>query len=384
MAEATAIAADSAGPLARPTAAGYTARIRGLLLAPTAEWTAIAAERPTQRQLFLRWALPLTLVFFLAPQLGAIAFPTQIDGRPVAPSLARALYTTLVGTAFMAGGVWALAWIVDYFAQGFGGKRDPAQAMKLAVYSGTGLWLSGLIGLAPPLLLLGAVGIVSIYTLYRGLPVLMGAPQDKALPYTASVVGAAATIAVVLMALSNCMAMFADAPPPAKAPREIGASAPAKAIAIDPAAPIDADKLRRLAPDAMPGGWVRTALTRNAGGALGFTGPTVEATFENGARRIVLRAIDLGQGGAAAPSAALRATRPVQDDPRALVRHEAGVSGYVFEETDRVSGATRLLAVYGERIALALEGSGGVTVGQLREALALIDSIRVEQIAKGL
>jgi hypothetical protein len=142
MAHATDFTPGSAGPVARPSAAGYYARARGLLLTPTAEWTAIAAERPTLRQLFMRWALPLTLLFFLAPQLGAIAFPAQIDGRAVAPSLASALYTAIVGTALMLGGVWALAWIVDYFAQAFGGRRNPEQALKLAVYSGTGLWLS--------------------------------------------------------------------------------------------------------------------------------------------------------------------------------------------------------------------------------------------------
>jgi len=383
MSQAPSETAPDAGPVADPTAARYYSRARGLLLAPTAEWSAIAAERPTIRQLFLRWVLPLTLLFFLAPQLGAIAFPATIDGKAVAPSLASALYTTLVGTAFMVAGVWALAWIVDYFAPGFGARRDPAQALKLAAYSCTGLWLSGLIGLAPPLILLGALGVVSIYTLYRGLPVLMHAPPDKALPYAAAVVGAAATMAVVLMALSSCFAMFADAPPPPKTKAPIVAPATPTA-AIDPAAPLEIDKLRRLAPDAMPGGWVRTGVTRNAGGALGFTGPTSEATYENGPRRIVLRAIDLGVGGGVAPNAALLATRPARDDPRALVVHSEEAGRYTFEETDRTAGATQLLVVVGERIALALEGHGGVTAAQLREALALIDMVRVEQIAKGL
>lgn len=376
MAHATDVSPGSAGPVARPSAAGYYARIRGLLLTPTAEWAEIAAERPTLRQLFMRWALPLTLVFFLAPQLGAIAFPAQIDGRAVAPSLASALYTAFVGTVLMLGTVWALAWLIDYFAQAFGGKRNPEQAMKLAVYSGTGLWLSGLVGLAPPLVLLGAFGVVSIYTLYRGLPVLMQTPQDKTLPYAASVVGAAAVMAVVLMALSSCMTIFADAPR-AKPAAAIAATAQTPTVQRDRAAGIEGDKLRRLMPDAMPGGWVRTGLTRNAGGALGFTGPTVEASYENGGRRLVLRAIDLSPAGAEAPLAALLATRPAQDDLRILVRHDAGG----FTEIDRTGGSARRLIVVGDRVALYAEGT---SLADLDAALALIDMVRVEQIARGL
>lgn len=372
-----------AGPLAQPTAAGYYARMRGLLLTPAAEWTAIAGEQPTTQQIFMRWVLPLTLLFFLAPQLGAIAFPAQIDGKPVSPSLASALYTTVVGTMLMVAGVWALAWLIDYFAPGFGARRDPAQAIKLAAYSGTGLWLSGLIGLAPPLILLGAVGIVSIFTLYRGLPVMMQSPPDKTLPYAAAVIGAAATMAVVLMALANCMTMFAGTPPPPKPVAPIVAPTTAPRAPANPAASLDTDKLRRLAPDAMPGGWVRTGVTRNVGGTLGFTGPTVETTYENGARRIVLRAIDLGAGGGAAPTAVLRATRPARDDPRALVRHGEDGDRYVFSETDRVSGETKLLTVVDGRIGLALEGRG-VAMAELEQTLAMIDMVRVKQIANGL
>jgi hypothetical protein len=331
--------------------------------------------------------LPLTVFFFLGQQLGSIAFPRMIDGAAVAPSLARALYTVIIGTALMTGGVWVLAQVIDYCAKTFEGKPDPAQAMKLAAYSGTGLWvIAGLFGLAPPLSLLAALGIVSIFTLYRGLPVLMRAPADKALPYAASVIAVAAVMAVVLMALSQCAAMVGGSSV-RRAPVAVGApAAPAPPVAakVDPDADIDVEKMRRLLPDAIPGGWVRASLTRNNGGTLGFTGPTVEGVYENGAQRIVLRVIDLGRGRAQGAIDAARATLPAFASDRGVISHGEQQGRYVFTQEDRDTGVVRWLTVAGDRLAVAAEGSGGVTQAQLAEALALIDMVRVEQIAKGL
>lgn len=370
-----------AGPLTRPDVRTYYARVRELLLAPTAAWERIRDERPTTQQLFLLWVLPFSAFFFIAPQVGSIAFPAMEEGARLAPSLARALYTIIVGAALMVAGVWALARIIDAFAKPFGGKPDPAQAMKLAAYSGTGLWVvSGVFGLAPPVALLGALGLVAIYTLWSGLPVLMQAPRDKATPYAASVIAAAAVLAVVLMALSQCAAMMGGPRPRPvmKAAAVAPVVAPAPVKAFDPAAPLDAEKMRRLLPDAIPGGWVRAGLTRNNGGALGFTGPTMEAVYEKTGRRLVVRVIDLGRAGAEAPIASLRATTPAD----AEVTHAETEGRYVFTQASQ--GVARWLTVVDNRIALAVEGSGGVTQAEIAEALAMIDMVRVSQIARGL
>ena len=387
MSETPPDAPGEAGPLSHPTARTHYLRARGLLLAPTPEWGVIADEKPSIQQLFLYWVLPLSAFFFLAPQLGSIAFPQEINGVAAAPSVVRALYTVLVGTAFMCGGVWLLAWAIDYFAVTFGGRRDAAQAMKLAVYSGTGLWLSGVFGLAPPLVLASAVGVVSFYTLYRGLPVMMGAPEDKTLPYAASVIATAAVIGVVLMTLSSCMSIvgggsaLSERRTAPSAP--VAAAAPQKVTPADPATALDPDKLRRLIPDAIPGGWVRAEITRNAGGVMGFTGPTVEGVFENGGQRIRIQVIDLGQGRAPAAIQSLRVTRPAREDEKGSIRHSDG-ERYSYEEIDRLTGATRWLTVVDNRVAVAAEGAGGVTMEDLKTAVGLIDMVRVEQIAKGL
>jgi hypothetical protein len=164
----------------------------------------------------------------------------------------------------------------------------------------------------------------------------------------------------------------------AAAPAPIVAVQPA-AVATDPSAPLDPAKMARLLPDAIPGGWVRAALTRNNGGMLGFTGPTVEAVYERGGQRLVVRVIDLGPGGAAASIAALRAS--TLGDVAAV--HDERDGGYVFRHTD-TRGVARWLTVAEDRVVVAAEGSGGVTQAGIAEALTLVDMVRVGQIARGL
>jgi ABC-type dipeptide/oligopeptide/nickel transport system permease component len=52
-----------------------------------------------------------------------------------------------------------------------------------------------------PLALLGA--LYGFYLLYRGIPVLMKAPDDKAMPYTAVVVVAAVVLFFVLAVITG-------------------------------------------------------------------------------------------------------------------------------------------------------------------------------------
>lgn len=377
-------AAGNAGPLAHPVAATLWARARGLLLAPSAEWRIIDEERPTLKQLALHWVGPLTLFFFLAPMLGSMAFPVRVEGVATAPSAVQSIATVVVGSVLMLAGVWATAWIIDWLAPTFGGRRNFDQAMKLAAYSGTALWLSGVFGLFPAIALLGAAGVVSFYTLYRGLPVLMRADADKVLPYAASVVAACAVLGVVLMTLSGCFAIAGRAPHVAPKAAAAALVAPAKAAAVDPAAPIDLDKFRRLMPEAIPGSWVRAGLTANNGGTEGFTGRTLEGVYERAGQRLTVRLIDIGPGGAAQMFADAQALRPAHEDPEGYVAYIQKPYGVTVEELDRQAGHARVLTIVRNRVVVAVEGTGGVTMAELTGAGGLVDMERVDQVARGL
>jgi hypothetical protein len=166
-------------------------RIKAILLTPRIEWPVIAREKGEASALFIRYVAILALIPALARFIG-----TSLIGwyAPILPSLLGALVTYLSGFAV----VYGLALIIDALAPAFGAQKNFAAALKLAVYSYTPVWLAGIFLLVPGLSFLVILGLQGIYLLWVGLPILLQAPAEKALPYTAVVAGCALIIAVGL------------------------------------------------------------------------------------------------------------------------------------------------------------------------------------------
>jgi Yip1 domain len=166
-------------------------RVKAILLTPHTEWPVIAQEESDVSALFMRYVAILALVPALARFIGA----SLIGGyAPIWSSLAGALVIYLSGFAI----VYCLALIIDVLAPRFGARKDFAAALKLAVYSYTPVWIAGIFLLVPVLSFLVVLGLQGVYLLWAGLPILMRAPPEKALPYAAAVAGCALIIAVGL------------------------------------------------------------------------------------------------------------------------------------------------------------------------------------------
>ena len=87
--------------------------------------------------------------------------------------------------------VLVLGLLIDLFAPTFGARRHFGSAFKLAVYSYTPVWLAGIFLLAPGLRFLILTAFYGVYILWRGLPLLMKAPEANVPAYTAGIVGCA-------------------------------------------------------------------------------------------------------------------------------------------------------------------------------------------------
>ena len=108
-----------------------------------------------------------------------------------------AYLTTLVG-------VFLLALVINVFAPSFGATRNQVQALKVAAYSGTAVWVAGIFFLFPPFGPLAFfVGIYSLYLLYLGLPKLMKSASGKTAAYVVLAVVAAILINLVVTAVTR-------------------------------------------------------------------------------------------------------------------------------------------------------------------------------------
>jgi hypothetical protein len=99
-------------------------------------------------------------------------------------------------------GVYALALIIDALAPTFGGQKGQIPALKVAAYSATAAWVSGIFLVIPLLGILALVGaLYSLYLLYLGLPVLMKTSPERSAGYTVATVIAAIVIFAVIGAI---------------------------------------------------------------------------------------------------------------------------------------------------------------------------------------
>jgi hypothetical protein len=196
---------------AEPQAQGLKAkfdRVRNLLLHPTAEWERIAAEKTSVRELYLGWVAPVLAAPFVCDTIGRLVNGYGSASFRVAVSPLNVISSGLFVYIFGLGAVYLIALTIDALAGQFDAKRDRMQALKVAAYSPTALAVTGLFTLLPaPLSYLNVLGLYSVFTFYRGLPILMRAPEDKAMGYAASVIATAVVLLVLVTILSQCVRM---------------------------------------------------------------------------------------------------------------------------------------------------------------------------------
>lgn len=182
------------------------ARVRNILLTPDTEWPVIAAETTPTRDLIVGYVLPLAAIGAVAGFIGGslIGYSLPFTGGtyrvPILSGLTAAVFALAVAVA----GVFVLAFIINALAPTFGAVQSQPQALKLAAYSYTPAWIAGIFQILPPLAVLAVFGaLYGFYLLYRGLPVLMKAPADKAVAYTVVVIVAAIVLWLVLAAVAG-------------------------------------------------------------------------------------------------------------------------------------------------------------------------------------
>jgi hypothetical protein len=184
-------------------------RAKRILLQPGQEWQVINTETTTTADLYKSYIAPLAAIGPVASIIGmsvvGVSVPFFGTYRvPFGTAISHAVVTyvmTLVG-------VYVLALIINALAPTFAAEKNDMQALKVAAYASTAAWLAGVFTLIPMLSILGVLGLYSLYLLYLGLPILMKAPQEKALAYTAVVVVAAIVVFAVISVVAGAFVTY--------------------------------------------------------------------------------------------------------------------------------------------------------------------------------
>lgn len=181
------------------TSMNLVERVKSVCLSPDSSWTRIANEHAEASTLIVNYVLPLAGAAAVAQLIGAVVIGQSFGylGTYRMP-ITTALGVAIASLIFAAVGVIVMSFIIDALAPTFGATKNREQALKVAVYSATPVWIAGLLQIIPALGLLVLVGsLYALYLLYLGLPRLMKCPQEKAIAYVGSVIACAIVIGVI-------------------------------------------------------------------------------------------------------------------------------------------------------------------------------------------
>jgi hypothetical protein len=181
-------------------------RVRSILRDPSGAWQEIEREPGDAASLLAGYVAWLALVPAVFGFIGAFVVGAVVPGAgsvraPLMMSLSGAVFGYVASCAT----VLVLGLVIELLAPLFGGRRDFTNAFKLAVYAYTPVWLAGIFTVAPGLRFLGLFGLYGAYILWTGLPVLMKAPEQKVLTFTALTVVCAGALTLGATAAQHAL-----------------------------------------------------------------------------------------------------------------------------------------------------------------------------------
>ena len=124
-------------------------RAKGILLKPNEEWAKIKGEELTPAQLFLNYAIIFAAVPAVAQFLGRILMGgarVPFTGRSI---MGRSFFYSVFYYFALLALAYLLGFIINALAPSFSSKQNLANAMKLAVFSMTPVWLAGILYILP-------------------------------------------------------------------------------------------------------------------------------------------------------------------------------------------------------------------------------------------
>jgi Yip1 domain len=145
--------------------------------------------------------VPAVCGFIGASVIGAVVPGTGL----VRASLFDGFFGAIFGYAMAVAIVLVLALVIDLLAPLFGGQKDFDSAFKLAVYSYTPVWLTGIFLLLPGLRFLILTGFYGAYVLALGLPRLMKSPAQKSYSYAVLITICACALTLIAAAMQRAV-----------------------------------------------------------------------------------------------------------------------------------------------------------------------------------
>lgn len=183
----------------------FVTHLVGLFTRPDAEWSAIAARRHTLIGVLAGHVVPLALLPTFAWYYGVTRVGWTLPDGELVYRMTPDSTVLIIGLFFwaMVIGTAGLGFMVHWMSRTYGSSASLANAMALAAYTNTPLFLAGIVGLRPALwtdLVIGTVAACyAVYLLYLGIPHMMQVPKERGYLFASAALAVALVMFIGLM-----------------------------------------------------------------------------------------------------------------------------------------------------------------------------------------
>jgi hypothetical protein len=403
---------------------GLVDRAKNIIVTPKTEWAAVAAETTPDSQLIVGYVIPLAALAAVCGFIGMSLIGAGLGMFGIHVGfvwgLALAVYQFVMAIVM----VYVLAFIIDALAGNFGAQKGFSQALKVAAYSYTPVWVASVVTIIPFLgILVLLAAFYAIYVLYLGLQGVMRAPQEKAAGYTAVVVIVGIIVAIVVRVLGGAILSagtigmggfgmghrapavvfdkdsavgkldefnrkmeqankrMEEAQKSGDPNKQMEAALGALGTALSGGKgvdPVQLDQLKPLLPDTFAG-LPRTETRADRSGVKGFMVAKAEGIYGAGGKRVNLEVTDTG---GAAGFVGLAAWAGVQgeheDSQRREVTRQEG-DRMVHEVVNKHGGSNEYTVVVAQRFIVSATGSG-VDLDTLKSGVNAVDLGKLQSL----
>ncbi len=393
-------------------------RVQAILLKPKDTWAVIVGEGGDVPSIYKNYLVYLAAIPAVATFIGLSLVGAGAFGVSFRVPILTGLVNMVVGFVLSLAMIYVLSLIANALAPTFKGEKNALNAFKLVAYGSTAGLVGGVFNLLPALSMLGVLtALYSIYLIYTGIPVLMKAPEDKALGYTAVLIVCGIVAAVIVGAVSSIFTSGSGMKMGAgmSSSDTVRIKVPGSDITIDTAKieamgkqveaaskkmeeaqargdsaaagkamgemmgaalgggkggkPFEPEALQRFVP-AKLGAMERTAIEARSDNAMGMTFSSVTSEFRNQAARVEVKVQDLG----AVPALALAmgawaqstVSRETQDEVEKVFQRD----GASIKEEYRKDGSRAEMSMMLANGVMVDPTGNGVSMDSLRAAMA--------------
>lgn len=363
-------------------------RAKAIILTPKDEWPKIATETTDQRDILMRYAIPLAAIGPVASFLGGQVFGYGAFGFSYRPGIVAGLSTAVISFVLGLIGLFVISLIADWLAPKFDGESNKLNAFKLVAYAYTASWLAGIFGLIPSLTIFGLLGLYSFYLLYLGATPMMKVPQEKAGGYTAVTVLCGVVLMMIVGPITAAVtgAIGFGAMSMAGSAGDVGGkitlpgggsldtgkmeelTKQLEGAASGKSPPVEAVKMQALLPGSI-GSYQRTA-SETVG--IGQMGSTAEGTYTSGSNSFTLKIVDMSALGALAGLGSAMGVEQSREDADGYERTGTVGGQMQTESWSKTSNSGKFGRVIANRFMIEADGKAA-SMDELKAAVATID-----------